>query len=304
MGRTQPDAILTADWHIRDDVPVCRTDDFLTAQEEKLQFIGGLQDKYRCPILHAGDLFHSWKASPYCISLVLKHIPGPMYMVAGNHDLPRHTIDLLYKSALETLIQARGDFVLLDAGHWEDDVNKLRDVGVSSLTDLLPSTDRLVALWHVTTYPGGKSLWPGAKFLTAEQILDELSEVDLVVTGHIHETFIVSPGKGRVLVNPGSITRQTVDEIDHKPCVFLWYAGANRVKRVDLPCNEGVISREHIRPKSLAEMLDGNYGAFISSLNEDIPDVSFGKMLEQYMDAKNISKPVRKLIQDLRQQIV
>jgi len=30
--------VLTADWHIRDSVPACRSDDFLAVQRKNLQF--------------------------------------------------------------------------------------------------------------------------------------------------------------------------------------------------------------------------------------------------------------------------
>ena len=62
-----PDAILTADWHLRDDVPVCRTDDYWAAQWTKIEFIVDLANEYDCPIYNAGDIFHKWKASPYLL---------------------------------------------------------------------------------------------------------------------------------------------------------------------------------------------------------------------------------------------
>ena len=49
-------AILTADWHIRADVPICRTDDFFQAMSDKLDFILNLSKEHDCPILLAGDL--------------------------------------------------------------------------------------------------------------------------------------------------------------------------------------------------------------------------------------------------------
>ena len=56
--QTNIDAILTGDWHLREDTPICRTDDFQTAQWEKVRIISDLQKKYNCPVIHSGDLFH------------------------------------------------------------------------------------------------------------------------------------------------------------------------------------------------------------------------------------------------------
>ena len=53
-----PDAILTADWHIRADTPTSRTDDFTAAMWRKVQFINDLANEHNIPILIAGDLGH------------------------------------------------------------------------------------------------------------------------------------------------------------------------------------------------------------------------------------------------------
>ena len=44
-------ALFTSDLHLREDTPVCRTDDFLKAQIKKLKFLSALQAKHNCPVL-------------------------------------------------------------------------------------------------------------------------------------------------------------------------------------------------------------------------------------------------------------
>jgi hypothetical protein len=46
----KPTAILTADWHLRDTQPICRTDDFWESQWIKANYIMELQRKYGCPV--------------------------------------------------------------------------------------------------------------------------------------------------------------------------------------------------------------------------------------------------------------
>ena len=59
------DAIITADIHLRETSPQCRTDDYWKAQEDKIEFLKELQHKHHdCPILDGGDLFDQWKPSP------------------------------------------------------------------------------------------------------------------------------------------------------------------------------------------------------------------------------------------------
>ena len=43
-----PNLILTADWHLREDQPVCRTDDFWKAQWAKIDFINDLAEHEGC----------------------------------------------------------------------------------------------------------------------------------------------------------------------------------------------------------------------------------------------------------------
>ncbi|KKL45777.1 hypothetical protein LCGC14_2352220, partial [marine sediment metagenome] len=99
-------AVMTADWHLRDSIPVCRTDDFWKAQWAKVDFVADLQIVYNCPVFHSGDLFHHWKASPYLLSATLKHLPKNFHTVYGNHDLPQHSIELTERSGVHTLEMA------------------------------------------------------------------------------------------------------------------------------------------------------------------------------------------------------
>ena len=99
-----PTAILTGDWHLREDSPTCRTDDFWTTQWEKVDFVSDLQKKYNCQVIHSGDLFNHWKPSPYLLNKTMRHIPKEFYTVYGNHDLPQHNIELADKCGINVLL--------------------------------------------------------------------------------------------------------------------------------------------------------------------------------------------------------
>ena len=113
----KPTAILTADWHLRDTQPVCRTDNFWEAQWKKVQYVLNLQNEHKCPIIHAGDFFHTWKTSPYLLSKTMEHMDSkyPFLTVYGNHDLPQHNLELAHKSGLHTLCMA-GKLITLPGG--------------------------------------------------------------------------------------------------------------------------------------------------------------------------------------------
>ena len=81
-----PSAILCGDFHLREDTPVCRTDDFWAAQWDKVLEIKELQEKYKCPVIHSGDLFNHWKPSPYLLSTTMWGMPEHFHTIYGNHD--------------------------------------------------------------------------------------------------------------------------------------------------------------------------------------------------------------------------
>ena len=121
MKRTKlnkiPTAILTSDWHLREDTPICRTDDYWNAQWKKVNFISKLQEKYDCPVIHAGDLFDKWKPSPWLLSTTISILPKKFYTIFGQHDLPQHSLDLEHKSGINTLRQAKS-LTVIDGYHW------------------------------------------------------------------------------------------------------------------------------------------------------------------------------------------
>ena len=85
--------LFTSDWHLRDSVPVCRTDDFINVQWEKVEFILQYAKDNDLIILHAGDIFDKAKSSP-AVEAKLIHLLETYSIqfccVAGNHDLLWH----------------------------------------------------------------------------------------------------------------------------------------------------------------------------------------------------------------------
>jgi DNA repair exonuclease SbcCD nuclease subunit len=280
MKRTKqlkPAAILTGDFHLRETSPICRTDDFWKAQWNKVDFIRDLQEKYQCPVLHSGDLFNHWKPSPYLLSTAIKKLPDQFFTVFGNHDLPQHSLEQKEKCGIETLKMA-GKLTVLDGIHWEQD-----PAGIGEFV-----------IWHVMTYIG-KSPWPGCTDLTAFEILEKYPDFDLIVTGHNHKTFTWQIGN-RLLVNPGSLTRMSADQTEHEPCVFLWYSETNTVKRVTLPFEKHVISRDHIdQPQERRERME----AYINNMQTGWQvGLSFEKNLERFFSNNKVTKKIRSIIWD------
>lgn len=282
--KIKPDLILTSDWHLRSDTPICRTDDFFQAQWRKIAEIYKLQEKFDCPIIHAGDLFNHWKPSPYLLSQSILFLPKQFHTVYGQHDLPQHNLELAYKCGIDTL-NAACALHLLSGTHFGE---KEPQPYIYERRE-----EAKILIWHKLVWSGLGDVphWSGDS--TAEKLLKKYPEYDLIVTGDNHKSFVVEH-KGRLLVNPGALTRQKADEANHKPCVYLWYAKTNTAEPFYLEIEEGVISREHIERK---EERDHRIEAFVSRLNDDWETtVSFEHNLDQFLSKNNIRKPVEEII--------
>ncbi len=277
------DLILCGDWHLREDQPTCRTDDYWSAQWEKIEFIKTLQRMHNCPVIQPGDFFDYWKPSPRLLAQTFIHLPDNVLAVYGNHDLPQHSLDLAEKCGLYALsVGAPDKLTILPGTHWGQQP-----------AYFVPIAGRKILVWHIPVYMGKALPWPGAGVTEAAVLLKQNPEYDLIVTGDLHKR-CVARHEGRLLVNAGSITRMTADQVDYDPSVFLWYADTNEVERIELPFRPGVVSREHIDRK---EEKESRYEAFIERLRKGgRPEMSFQANLERHFTENKTVPSVRELI--------
>jgi len=284
-------SILCGDLHLRTDTPTCRTDDFEATQWKKLDFISELQRAHGCPVLCPGDLFHHWRPSPYLLSKTMEHLPDQFYTVYGNHDLPQHNINEQVKCGIYTLKQA-GVLKVLSGVHWGQTPTKPSMVLNHMRNDPDYSVlQRRVLVWHIMTYQSKKP-WPGIKSPKAGGLLRKYPDYDLILTGDNHQAFVENHD-GRVLVNPGSMMRQSAGQIDFKPRVYLYYEKTNTVEPIFLPIERSSVSRTHIER---SQERDVRIGAFIEKLQGTWDSgLNFEANLEEFFKANKISKPVEQI---------
>lgn len=286
------DAILTSDWHLREDTPICRTDDFWKAQWSKVNFIRELQRKYDCPVIHAGDLFHHWKPSPYLISHAIRNLSGTtkdctvgFWTIYGQHDLPQNSMQQADKSGMYTLKEAGLLTTMLHGVNYGETPDK-----ETYLKAFLP---KKVMVWHHLTWQSKSPYWDKSPESSAEKILRKYADYDLIVTGDNHEGFVVKKD-GRLLVNPGSLTRQNAKQVDYKPRIYLWDAKQNEVEPVYLLIEENVITREHLQH---AQERDARIAAFVNGLDTEWEQgLNFEDNLKTFSQANKIRKPIIDLI--------
>jgi len=278
------DGILTSDWHMmeKERNPPCRTDLHWKAQLKKVRQIRGMQRLFGCPVLNAGDVFEHWKASPELINLCLKYFPK-MMAVAGQHDLPQHNLDLLSKCAFESLVRGGKINFVTDSGHWGFNHKKIKYMTIKG---------RTIAMAHMLLYKD-ELPFPGCKAPDTNKVFKMFPDADLIVTGDNHMTFTARQGD-QLLINPGSLTRHKADQIDHKPCVFLWDAKTNTAIKQFLTVSQNVISRDHI---DVASDKREQGEAFIGKLNNEwIADLDFDDNIEKALAENDLDKLTKKYV--------
>lgn len=285
-----PDAILCSDIHLREDTPVCYTGDYQKEQWQCVNFISDLQKKYNCPVLCGGDLFNKSNPSLNLVRETILHIPDKFFVIYGQHDLPSHSIELSHKCGID-LLSTAGSLTILTGTHFGQEPDYENNLEGHSSFIIKGSNYRRILVWHKLAYQTIPFL--GATGGNAKELLKKYPQFDLILTGDNHCTF-VEEYQGRILVNPGSMMRMTAAQIDHKPCVFLWYADTNTVVPVYLPIQEGIISREHIEVK---EERNERIDAFVSKLNTNYKlEISFEENLTQFFEVNNTEEDIKKIV--------
>jgi len=288
------DAILSADWHIRPDTPVCRTDDFTFAMWRKIGTILTLSKENCCPILIAGDIGneHYWPnwLLERCIKLFEGH---EIIAIPGQHDLPNHRTDLFDKSGLGVLTAAgvvntifkpiliENTFGLFPFPYGEKIEHKTHSTGNPN-----------VAMIHQMVIEG-KPLWPGQEVPRGHELLKLFPGYNLILSGDNHNPF-VAEYQSRKLVNPGSLMRTTADQVDHKPRVYLWYADTNKVEPYYLPIDKDVITREHIDAKGDRK---NRMESYVKRAKESVEiELSFKDNMEKFLKKNKTPKKVKEKI--------
>lgn len=290
MGK--PAAILSADWHLRDDKPLCRTDDYWVAQWEKVNAIFKLADELGVPILIAGDLGHKPEWSNRLLSVFIakcKEWEPDIYFVPGQHDLPNHNLEDYDISGCAVLSEA--EVVRFGEGFVIKSVGGIDSFPYGKPMSYLGGSISIIHQMVIKDKP----LWPGQVAQTGREMLQKCSGYKLIVTGDNHMPFVIKY-KNRLLVNPGSLTRMTAAQIDHKPRVYIWYPESNTAEAYYFPVRKADVSKRHIKDKVEK---DKRLEAFVSSLrSQGEVGLSFEKNMERFLNDNKVSKRVREKIWD------
>lgn len=246
--------LITADWHIRGERPLCRLDeDWIDSQRRTIQEIRGIFNKYGCSQMWIlGDLFDAPRCSTEAVNMLIEELlkfpKDSVKVLCGNHDLKDHNYDNLNMCSIGTIKQLLDDI--------PDDVQgnicrltvSARPFGMDDC-----ESKASVICTHQLTFPDDatRGIFGGS---TAGELLAKWPSADLIFTGDYHHGYVYSELSDnmtlRYVVTPGCINIQKADELDYRPSVVMWDTEADLAhyvfKKFRLDPQRDMCTRDHI----------------------------------------------------------
>lgn len=237
--------LLTADLHLREDRPICRKDeDWFKSQEYDLNEIKNIAEKESVDqVWVLGDIFHTPTVPAKIVNLAIDSFNAiaksgiGVKLLAGNHDLPYHNVELIDKCSLGILNRS---FNHIES--WGNLKVEAYDFGTENPSDTNVNTVCI----HRLIFPSEKrELAKLSGACTTENLIDEFPNVKNIFMGDYHEGYIETIGNTN-FVMPGCVNIQSGALADYIPHVVIWNTEDNSFKQVNIDNPLAVITTEHL----------------------------------------------------------
>ena len=287
--------VITADWHIRSNLPRCRKDEnWYETQEKALEQIRSFANEKKCPVFVVGDIFHSiGDTNFYCIQMIQKmarRTREGLYVLAGNHDLLHHSSENLDRSAIGVLLRSKGVLKIKD--YFIE--NEIEDFSAGNFDE--ETKDAEIIFKHVLCFPDMKSLPPNVDALTAKDLLEEYPKAKWIFTGDYHKNFHYEKN-GRHVVNPGCLLRQAVDFKNYQPGFYFVDTEKNIVEFNPIIDEEEFIDDSYIlREKEKEQRIE----AFANKIGEvESVSLDYSENVKKALLTSGLSEELTETINEL-----
>ena len=276
--------IAIGDVHLCKKRPVCRKDDnWYEVQLDKLRQVADIASEYDAPLYIAGDFFDEWN-SGYRLVTDANNALHPIrpYYIAGNHDLPYHSIRRFFDSPLSVLnaqpLSLDGSVAGLHFGE----------------THTFPKPPKVLVA-HVSATYDSDEVWATGTDVRGMIDIPPFEGVRLIITGDFHKSFVYTHTDGRVWLNTGPIFRTSVKERHYEPSCWYFAVGERVVvERIPLKVDVEAVDRtemymKQLRDKELFEFADKLLAAEAESMD-------FMASVEAIMTKNNTDHEIRQMV--------
>lgn len=249
----------------------------MATQLAKLRQIVTVAKERDAILVIAGDLYDEWDIGFKLIHEV-NAILGDLdiWFVAGNHDLPYHSMDRFVSSPL---VLTKGRLLV---GHLC--CSSIR--GYSYGETITPAQHQML-VQHRMVYltdpvKGYEANTYDVKWLFTQP---EYKDVNVVITGDNHKAFEYWRDDRHVWINTGPIVRTSVTERDYEPSCWFIDTDAMSVERIKLKVDTEAVDRTEMYIKQTKD-------SFVSTFAEQLQQqVSFQLDFKKSVDLLLVYKP-------------
>jgi DNA repair exonuclease SbcCD nuclease subunit len=229
--------ILSADTHYRKKAPRSRTDNYFQSQVVKTEWLLKQCKNEKAALLLAGDIFDSSTPSFEVVSTYLnlfKNSTTDIFTIFGNHDLQNHRMSNSANTGLGLLVAAGAVTPLsstpinykgtdLYGANWDEPIPQIAEknkYNVCLIHDMIIQEEEIIPYKQEQAIEGN--------------YLIKKYDFDLMISGHNHQSFVCKDGS-KILCNPGSISRLTSAQIDHRPRIGCIDTDIGIYSWIDIP---------------------------------------------------------------------
>lgn len=283
--------VLLSDLHLTEKNFICRKDDIILTQFDKLKFVVKWAKEREISILLGGDVFdrpRGYGVLTKCLNL-FKEVDT--YSIWGQHDMYFRKIlkesNLGLLNELNTIIHLGREGTRLNYStavygcSFGEEIPKIEDGNETLKTKIL--------VIHAPIYDIKISGITNGSH--AKAFLNKHKEFDLILCADIHQKFMYEENN-RIICNTGCMLRKSVDIADHKPCFFVYDTETRKLEEIEIPYKpkDEAISDKHLaQSKYIAESLDN----FITQIKSNSQNgVVFKDNLLNFIKENNIEKDI------------
>ena len=244
---------------MRANPPRCRLDeDWEETQRKTIEFIVKTANENKAELFIVGDIFDTPNVPNRIVTMLaseLSKMKNYVYFLAGNHDLPQHSMENINNSSIGILMQ----FAWLGTS-----IQPIPSTlyAYNNFNEEIKSHQSGILFTHRLVFKDKKSTPPFGDNITAADLLSEYPWANWIFTGDMHLAFHYEKA-GRHVVNPGCIIRQTADMADYQPMLYLVNIEKETVKAIEIPDNAEMVTDLYLRAE---EERDNRITAFVEGI--------------------------------------